>query len=253
MKITEVFRTVLLAMSIALAVCIVFAPTAVAQEENTEETEAESADTSEGEVVEIESVVVVGTRAKPRSVLDSAVPIDIVSNEAFEKQGGADLPDLLRTLVPSYNVNTQPISDASTVVRPANLRGLAPDHTLVLVNSKRRHRAAVIHWLGNGLSDGSQGPDLAPIPAIALQQVEVLRDGASAQYGSDAIAGVMNFRLKDNYDGGSIEFKPGIYQFGDGRQFALAGNIGLGGPDAWTSLSVEYGGADPTIRSVQRD
>ena len=251
MKITEVIKTVLLAMSIALAVCIVFAPTAVAQEEDTEADETEA--TSEGEVVEIESVVVVGTRAKPRSVLDSAVPIDIVSNEAFEKQGGADLPDLLRTLVPSYNVNTQPISDASTVVRPANLRGLAPDHTLVLVNSKRRHRAAVIHWLGNGLSDGSQGPDLAPIPAIALQQVEVLRDGASAQYGSDAIAGVMNFRLKDNYDGGSIEFKPGIYQFGDGRQFALAGNIGLGGPNAWTSLSVEYGGADPTIRSVQRD
>ncbi|MDE0318207.1 MAG: TonB-dependent receptor [Candidatus Poribacteria bacterium] len=254
MKITEVFRTVLLAMSIALAVCIVFLPTAVAQEEDTEADETESVEaTSEGEVVEIESVVVVGTRAKPRSVLDSAVPIDIVSNEAFEKQGGADLPDLLRTLVPSYNVNTQPISDASTVVRPANLRGLAPDHTLVLVNSKRRHRAAVIHWLGNGLSDGSQGPDLAPIPAIALQQVEVLRDGASAQYGSDAIAGVMNFRLKDNYDGGSIEFKPGIYQFGDGRQFALAGNIGLGGPNAWTSLSVEYGGADPTIRSVQRN
>ncbi len=253
MKITEVFRTVLLAMSIALAVCIVFLPTAVAQEESTEEADTESAEAaSEGDVVEIESVVVVGTRAKPRSILDSAVPIDIVSNDAFEKQGGADLPDLLRTLVPSYNVNTQPISDASTVVRPANLRGLAPDHTLVLINSKRRHRAAVIHWLGNGLSDGSQGPDLAPIPAIALQQVEVLRDGASAQYGSDAIAGVMNFQLKDNYQGGSIEFKPGIYQFGDGRQFALAGNIGLGNPDAWTSLSIEYGGADPTIRSVQR-
>ncbi len=221
-------------------------------EETTSEAEA-TEEASEGDApVRLESLVVVGTRAQPRSVLDSAVPIDIVSNEAFEKQGGADLPDLLRTLVPSYNVNTQPISDASTVVRPANLRGLAPDHTLVLVNNKRRHRAAVIHWLGNGLSDGSQGPDLAPIPAIALQQVEVLRDGASAQYGSDAIAGVMNFRLKDNYEGGSFEFKPGIYQFGDGRQFALAGNIGLGNPDAWSSLSFEYGGADPTIRSIQR-
>ena len=221
-------------------------------EETTSETEATEEASEEDAPVRLESLVVVGTRAQPRSVLDSAVPIDIVSNEAFEKQGGADLPDLLRTLVPSYNVNTQPISDASTVVRPANLRGLAPDHTLVLVNNKRRHRAAVIHWLGNGLSDGSQGPDLAPIPAIALQQVEVLRDGASAQYGSDAIAGVMNFRLKDNYEGGSFEFKPGIYQFGDGRQFALAGNIGLGNPDAWSSLSFEYGGADPTIRSVQR-
>ncbi len=250
MKGKRIIKTILLTLIIAFSVSLVHFSTAIAQEEAGEE----SMETASNEgVAELESVVVVGTRAKPRSVLDSAVPIDIVSNEAFEKQGGADLPDLLRTLVPSYNVNTQPISDASTVVRPANLRGLAPDHTLVLVNSKRRHRAAVIHWLGNGLSDGSQGPDLAPIPAIALQQVEVLRDGASAQYGSDAIAGVMNFRLKDNYDGGSIEFKPGIYQFGDGRQFALAGNIGLGNPNAWTSLSVEYGGADPTIRSVQRN
>jgi iron complex outermembrane receptor protein len=211
------------------------------ESEATSDAEA-SEEASEGDApVQLESLVVVGTRARPRSVLDSAVPIDIVSNDAFEKQGGADLPDLLRTLVPSYNVNTQPISDASTVVRPANLRGLAPDHTLVLVNNKRRHRAAVIHWLGNGLSDGSQGPDLAPIPAIALQQVEILRDGASAQYGSDAIAGVMNFRLKDNHEGGAFEFKPGIYQVGDGRQFALAGNIGLGNPDAWSSLSFEYG------------
>ncbi len=254
MKVTLIIKTILLAMFIALAVFMVYLPAAVAQEENTEEPEAESTEeaASEQDVVEIESVVVVGTRARPRSILDSAVPIDVVSNKSFEKQGGADLPDLLRTLVPSYNINTQPISDASTVVRPANLRGLAPDHTLVLVNNKRRHRASVIHWLGNGLSDGSQGPDLSPIPAIALRQVEVLRDGASAQYGSDAIAGVMNFQLKDNHEGGSFEFKPGIYQYGDGRQFALAGNIGLGTLDAWTSLSFEYGGADPTIRSVQR-
>ena len=255
-------KPIILALSIVMGILMFAFTTVMAQEESSEQTEeaeaTNEADASEESSaadapVRLESLVVVGTRAQPRSVLDSAVPIDIVSSESFEKQGGADLPDLLRTLVPSYNVNTQPISDASTVVRPANLRGLAPDHTLVLVNNKRRHRAAVIHWLGNGLSDGSQGPDLAPIPAIALQQVEVLRDGASAQYGSDAIAGVMNFRLKDNHEGGSFEFKPGIYQFGDGRQFAVAGNIGLGNPDAWTSLSFEYGGADPTIRSVQRN
>ena len=252
MNFTLISKPILLLLLIAFAVGMVSIPLSVAQEEESSE-EAETTEMSdEADVAELTSVVVIGTRSKPRSVLESAVPIDIVSQEDFQKQGGADLPDLLRTLVLSYNVNTQPISDASTVVRPANLRGLAPDHTLVLVNSKRRHRAAVIHWLGNGLSDGSQGPDLAPIPAIALQQVEVLRDGASAQYGSDAIAGVMNFQLKDNYQGGSIEFKPGIYQFGDGRQFALAGNIGLGNPDAWSSLSFEYGGADPTVRSVQR-
>ena len=248
MKGKRIIKTILLTLFIAFAVSLVHTSTVIAQE--AEEESMETA--SDEDVAELESVVVVGTRAKPRSVLESAVPIDIVSKEDFAKQGGADLPNLLRTLVPSYNVNTQPISDAGTVVRPANLRGLAPDHTLVLVNNKRRHRAAVIHWLGNGLADGAQGPDLAPIPSIALRQVEVLRDGASAQYGSDAIAGVMNFQLKDDYQGGSIEFKPGIYQYGDGRQFALAGNIGLGTPETWANLSVEYGGADPTIRSVQR-
>lgn len=224
--------------------------TVIAQEapEETAEMESEeSMDSMEGEVVELEGVVTIGTRAKRRSIIDSAVPIDVLGGDEFVKQGVTDLQDLLRNIVPSYNVNTQPISDAGTVVRPANLRGLAPDHTLVLVNNKRRHRAAVIHWLGNGLADGAQGPDLSAIPAIALKQVEVLRDGASAQYGSDAIAGVMNFQLKDNHEGGAIEFKPGIYQDGDGRQFAVAGNIGLGNEDAWTSLSLEYGGADPTF------
>ena len=226
---------------------------AIAQEAPEEDAEMESEESMEGEIVELTGVVTIGTRAKRRSVIDSAVPIDVLSSDEFINQGGTDLVDLFRNVVPSYNVNTQPISDAGTVVRPANLRGLAPDHTLVLVNNKRRHRAAVIHWLGNGLADGAQGPDLSAIPAIALKQVEVLRDGASAQYGSDAIAGVMNFQLKDNYDGGSFEFKPGIFQDGDGRGYAIAGNIGLGSEKAWTSLSLEYGGMDPTVRSVQRE
>ena len=259
---SKYLKPIIFALSIFVVIAMCTFTTVIAQEEasDAEETEATadeaeaSEEASEADApVRLESLVVVGSRSQPRSVLESAVPIDIVSKDDFVKQGGADLTNLLRTLVPSYNINTQPISDAGTVVRPANLRGLAPDQTLVLVNNKRRHRASVIHWLGNGLSDGAQGPDLSPIPSIALQQVEVLRDGASAQYGSDAIAGVMNFQLKDNYEGGSFEFKPGIYQYGDGRQFAVAGNIGLGSPKAWTNLSVEYGGADPTVRSVQRD
>ena len=132
-----------------------------------EETEVESSQaTSEQEVITLEEMVVVGTRAEPRSVLESAVPIDVLPSEDFVKQGSADLPDLLRNLVPSYNVNAQPIADAATVVRPANLRGLAPDHTLLLVNGKRRHRASVIAWLGNGVSDGAQGADLSPIPLL---------------------------------------------------------------------------------------
>ena len=215
--------------------------------------EMESAAAAETDVIELEEQVVIGSRARPRSVIDSAVPIDTISGNEISKQGITDLSDMFRNLVPSYNVNIQPISDAGTVVRPANLRGLAPDHTLVLINNKRRHRASVIHWLGNGLADGAQGPDLSAIPAIALRQVEVLRDGASAQYGSDAIAGVMNFQLKDSHEGGSFEFKPGIFSYGDGRQYAVAGNIGLGSEATWTNLSLEYGGSDPTIRSVQRD
>ena len=242
-------------VSLSVIVLLFVLSTAMAQES----TEAEMSDdmaadtASEEEVIELEEQVVIGSRARPRSVIDSAVPIDTIRGADLAKQGVTDLQDMFRNLVPSYNVNIQPISDAGTVVRPANLRGLAPDHTLVLVNGKRRHRASVIHWLGNGLADGAQGPDLSAIPAIALKQVEILRDGAAAQYGSDAIAGVMNFQLKDSHKGGSFEFKPGIYQYGDGRQYAVAGNIGLGSKETWTNLSLEYGGTGPTIRSVQRD
>lgn len=200
-----------------------------------------------------ERVVVTGSRAQPRSVTESMVPIDVLSAEEFIDQGETDLSTLLRNLVPSYNVNSHPISDAATVVRPANLRNLAPDHTLVLVNGKRRHRAAVIYWLGNGVADGAQGPDLSVIPAIALRQLEVLRDGASAQYGSDAIAGVMNFLLKDSADGGSVEVRSGEYGEGDGAASSIAANIGLPlGDRGFANLSAEFGMGDPTSRSVQR-
>ena len=252
MKVVFNFQMMLLLMHIVIAVFIGLAPVAVAQGSGEEGSEAET-ESSDEEIVTLEGMVVVGTRAKPRSVLESVVPIDVLPSEDFVKQGGTDLPDLLRNLVPSYNVNAQPIADAATVVRPANLRGLAPDHTLLLVNGKRRHRASVIAWLGNGLSDGAQGADLSPIPSIALKQVEVLRDGASAQYGSDAIAGVMNLQLKDSYEGGSFEIKPGIFQTGDGLTYSFAGNIGFGREDLWTNLSVEYGGMNETDRSVQRD
>ena len=159
-----------------------------------------------------ELVVVVGSRAQPRSVTESPVPVDVIRSQDFASQGSSDLANQLRTVVPSFNVSIQPISDAATIVRPANLRNLAPDHTLILVNGKRRHRAAVITWLGNGIADGSQGPDISVIPSIAIRQAEVLRDGAAAQYGSDAIAGVMNFQLKDARQGGSLEFRTGAYR-----------------------------------------
>ena len=137
-------------------------------------------------------------------------------------------------------------------MRPASLRNLAHDHTLVLVNGKRRHRSSVIAWFA-GVTDGAQGPDISTIPSIALRQVEVLRDGAAAQYGSDAIAGVMNFLLKDDRSGGSLEFNTGTYRAGDGDAYTMAGNVGLPlGDTGFVNLSLEYGNADPTNRSVQR-
>ena len=201
-----------------------------------------------------EHVVVVGSRARPRSVTASTVPIDAIPYEDIVSQGNTDVGDQLRTLVPSYNVNPQPVGDAASIIRPANLRGLAPDHTLVLVNGKRRHRGAVITWIGNGVADGAQGPDISTIPAIALRRIEVLRDGAAAQYGSDAIAGVMNFLLKDDRSGGSLELHSGGYGDGDGGTYTVAGNAGLPlGRAGFANLSLEYGNAGATSRSVQRD
>ena len=199
-----------------------------------------------------ERVVVVGSRAQPRSVTESQVPIDAIPFQDVASQGLTTLDYQLRTLVPSFNVATHPISDAATLVRPASIRNLAHDHTLVLVNGKRRHRSSVIAWFA-GVTDGSQGPDISTIPTIALRQVEVLRDGASAQYGSDAIAGVLNFLLKDNPTGGSFELNTGTYRAGDGDAYSVAGNVGLPlGANGFANLSLEYGNADPTNRSVQR-
>ena len=164
----------------------------------------------------IEEIVTTGTRRAARSVTDSAVPIDIITAEDMANQGDTDMDSLLRATVPSYNVNANAITDAATIVRPANLRGLPPDNTLILVNGKRRHRAAVITFFGGGVSDGSQGADLSVIPGIALRQVEVLRDGASAQYGSDAIAGVINFELRNNSQGLTVEGRYGEFAAGDG-------------------------------------
>ena len=232
------------ALLVALLALLSLSPAVLAQDEDEEEPSEEFSDV----------IVVVGSRTEGRSATESMVPIDVITSEDFLNQGETDVSNLLRTLAPSYNVNTQPISDASTIVRPANLRNLAPDHTLLLINGKRRHRAAVIYWLGNGVADGAQGPDLAVIPAIALRQVEVLRDGASAQYGSDAIAGVLNFQLKDAAEGGSIEVRRGGFTAGDGDAMSVAGNIGFPlGETGFLNLSGEYGTVDPTDRSVQRD
>ena len=182
-----------------LSAAFLFAGPANAQEAESSEASASGA---------IDEIVVLGTRRREgRSATDSLVPVDYIGGDDLGSQGPTDMDALLSALVPSYNVDQQAINDAATLIRPARLRGLPPDSTLALVNRKRRHRAAVITFLGNGVADGSQGPDLSAIPAIAIKSVEVLRDGAASQYGSDAIAGVINFTLRDDAEGSTITAK----------------------------------------------
>ncbi|MDE0144870.1 MAG: TonB-dependent receptor, partial [Nitrospira sp.] len=223
-------------------------PQALAQQDADEDTN----------VTKLEEVIVVGSRVPTRSAHDSPVPVDVIEGKDMRNYGVRDMNSLLRATVPSYNVNQQPIGDAATLVRPANLRGLPPDSTLILINGKRRHRGSVLTFLGGGISDGAHAPDLAVIPAIALKRVEVLRDGAAAQYGSDAVAGVMNFQLKDAPDSGTVETRWGRYYAGDGDTGSIAGNFGVPLPlpfiqSGFANFSFEYGASDWTDRSIQRD
>ncbi|MDA9593193.1 TonB-dependent receptor, partial [Porticoccaceae bacterium] len=196
---------------------------------------------------------VVGSRGAPRSVGDSPVPVDVISADELGRAGSNDLMMQLQSAVPSLNVHLQPISDAASMIRPANLRGLSSDSTLIMVNGKRRHRASVIAFQGGGVNDGSQGPDISVIPSIALKSVEVLRDGAAAQYGSDAVAGVINFVLNDSAEGGSLKVKQGQFSEGDGDTTVVMGNFGMPLTDAgFMNISFQMKENEATSRSLQR-
>jgi iron complex outermembrane receptor protein len=226
-------------MVLALPMTVVFPQQSFAQSDGADEM--------------IEEIVTTGTRRADRSAADSPVPVDVIGGTEFAQNAAADVQDLLRTAVPSFDVNTQPISDAATIVRPANVRGLSPDNVLVLVNGKRRHRGSIISFLGGGISDGAQGVDISAIPSLALKQVEVLRDGASSQYGSDAIAGVINFVLRDDADGADVYVNYGSTFEGDGNNYRVAGNIGLPiGSSGFINLTGEINDVEGTIRSVVR-
>ena len=219
-----------------LALAVTLAQSAIAQDEGLEE------------------VIVTGTRLAVRSASDSPVPVDVISGNDMRVNGSTDLQDMLRTQVPSFDINTQPISDAATIVRPANLRGLSPDNVLVLVNGKRRHRGSIISFLGGGISDGAQGVDISAIPSLALKQVEVLRDGASSQYGSDAIAGVLNFILRDDAEGFELVARTGSTFDGDGDNYMIAANLGLPlGDRGFVNITGEMRDVEGTVRSVVRD
>ena len=160
---------------LVLASSFLIGNTAWSQETEKSETKKETASAEQTHIDTLyiwEEVVVVGSRHAPRSVKESAAPIDVLNAEELRTQAAVDMDDILRTLTPSYNIQRHGIDDEATLVRPATLRGLPPDNLLVLVNGKRRHRSGVIALLGSSLNTGSQGPDLSVIPTIAIEQME---------------------------------------------------------------------------------
>ncbi len=195
----------------------------------------------------IEQVVVTGTRGRERTVSDSPVPIDVFNVDDITQISLTDTNDILQTLVPSFNVSKTNFSGGA-FVRPARLRGLDSDKALVLVNSS----SAIGHALVDLDGAGAQAVDMATIPSVAISNIEVLRDGAGAQYGSDAIAGVISFILKENRDGGAITVDIGEYGEGDGQSVNVQGNIGLPlGDNGFISISGEYTDNERTIRAEQ--
>lgn len=198
---------------------------------------------------ELQSVVVTGTFAKNRRTIDSESPIDILTSRDLQSTGSAELATVLARLLPSMNFPRPTGADGSDAVRPAQLRGLSPDQTLVLVNGKRRYTSAVVNVNGT-LGRGSAPVDLNAIPLAAIDHVEVLRDGAAAQYGSDAIAGVINIILKKGAAGGDIEVGYGQTQERDGKQKSIKGSAGFAlGDDGWVRVSAEVADRGPTNRA----
>jgi iron complex outermembrane recepter protein len=207
----------------------------------------------------VDEVVVTGTRVAERTRLESLPPVDVLSVESLTTQASTELAEALSNAAPSLNFPRPSITDGTDHIRPATLRGLAPDQTLVLVNSKRRHQSALVNVNGS-IGRGSAAVDLNAIPLAAIESVEVLRDGASAQYGSDAIAGVINLRLRDAREGGSasvtygeydtdVETERGARKANDGATMSASGWLGLPlGEEGFLTLSGEFRDRDPTSR-----
>jgi iron complex outermembrane receptor protein len=207
----------------------------------------------------LEEVVVVGTRTAGHDVYESLAPIDLVSNEAIRQSAAipGEVGAALQSLVPSFNLPRQSNSNFADVVRPAQLRNLSPDQVLVLVNGKRRHTTATL-TTESKLGKGTSPVDFNSIPVGAIKRIEVLRDGAGAQYGSDAIAGVVNVVLKDADDGGEVQaswgqnrtdFDPTGRSVNDGDTLFASLNGGFGPGDGFLNLTAEYRDRDSTLRS----
>ena len=201
----------------------------------------------------IEEIVTTGSRSqKARTASDSTVPIDVLNEDDMNAMGNtADLTDNIRALVPSYTA-TPATGDGSAFIRPTSLRGTAPDQTLVLIDGKRRHRSALVQFFAPAAGNGAHGVDVGMIPGIAVQSIEVLRDGAAAQYGSDAIAGVINFKMKDASEGGQVQVQYGEYFEGE-QSVKVGANAGFGvGDSGFINVSVEATENDALSRGIQR-
>ncbi|MBA2077667.1 TonB-dependent receptor [Rhodanobacter sp. PCA2] len=232
------------ALAAAVLLALASAPVA-AQDANA----AGSADAA-AKAKQLQTVIVTGTRSASRTESSSLTPIDVVSAQALQQTGTTDLPTALARIIPSLNFPRPAAADTADTQRPAQLRGLSPDQVLVLVNGKRWHPGAIL--LNNGvIGRGSQPVDLNTIPLSAIDHIEVLRDGASAHYGSDAIAGVINVILKKGAAGGDVEVSGGQYSAGDGRQWLGSANFGipLNGDQGWLRLTLESGNQDHTNRA----
>jgi iron complex outermembrane receptor protein len=204
----------------------------------------------------IEEIITTGTRKEGTSPTEAMSPVDVLSGDAFVEQAAFDLTDSITRLSPSLNTQRYPIADGTAFIRPVTLRNLAPDHTLVLVDGSRRHRSALVNLqlspLGT-VNTGAQAVDFASIPSLAIKRVEVLRDGASAQYGSDAIAGVVNVILNDSREGFAVSAQTGEYFEGDGARTSIAANAGFGlGENGFLNLTAEKSMSDTTSRGVPR-
>ncbi len=202
---------------------------------------------------DIEKISVLGSRFSSRTATESSVPVDIINSDSLTKGGFTELGQSLQATAPSFNFSRTQVSDGSDLFRPATLRGLQPDQTLVLINGKRRHNQAIF-GLNGTVGAGAAGTDMNAIPLSALKNVQVLRDGAAAQYGSDAIAGVINLSLKDSTDEITGYVQAGSTGEGDGDMISvgLNGGVELGEQGGFLNLSFEFRDADGTNRA-QRD
>jgi iron complex outermembrane receptor protein len=196
--------------------------------------------TAQQNQADVEKISVIGSRLSVRTATETTAPVDIIGAEQLVATGITETARALQFLVPSFNFPTSSVTDGSDAVRPASLRGLSPDHTLVLVNGKRRHGSALVHLNGT-MGRGSSNVDLNAIPVSAIKRVEILRDGAAAQYGSDAIAGVINIVLKDHNEGGAISLNSGQTYEGDGEQYKLSSDLGFRFADkGFVTIATEY-------------